>query len=109
MLSAAALKQATPASVGVGSLDLDEALNLKVVPPNPNLALEGFVKTKDGVTAFDTAWAGAASRDGSTSASASWASASWSSASWASASWASASWASAAITDNALGDGDGEG
>ncbi|HEX5468192.1 MAG TPA: S8 family serine peptidase [Gaiellaceae bacterium] len=101
MLTARPAGQAAPRSLGVGVVNVAQAVRLGSAP-NPNAALNRFVVTNrwTGARAFDSAsWASTASANASwASASwsdASWASASWSSASWASASWASASWASA--------------
>ena len=78
--------------LGVGIVDGAAAAPV-TDPPNPNAALDQFVKTDPttGLPVFDQAsWASAAW------ASAAWASAAWASAAWASAAWASAAWASAA-------------
>jgi serine protease AprX len=106
MLTASPLPNAVPGSVGVGELNLKDALDsgrgkdANAVPPNPNLALDGFIAQTPAGAVFDAAsWASTAQANASWNsaswASASWASASWNSASWNSASWASASWASA--------------
>jgi serine protease AprX len=67
--------------------------------PNPNLALEGFVKlsSANGVNtpSFDSASWNSTVQTNASWNSASWNSASWNSASWNSASWNSASWNSA--------------
>jgi serine protease AprX len=87
-------------ALGVGEVNAKAASDV-TSPPNPNLALNGFVVSDgSGGKVFDAAsWASTATADASWNSaswnSASWASASWSSASWANASWASASWASA--------------
>jgi serine protease AprX len=96
MLTAKYLPEALPLSVGVGEVNAAAAASV-LTPPNPNAALNQFVKSASGGSGkvFDAAsWASTAQANASW-ASASWASASWASASWASASWASASWASA--------------
>jgi serine protease AprX len=90
---------------GVGVIQLGPLLGAAGnTPPNPNLALNAFVRTSssNGTTrfSFDSAsWDGAAfgnaSWDSASWTSASWNSASWNSASWNSASWNSASWNSA--------------
>jgi Subtilase family len=102
MLTAYALPAAVPGSVGVGELNLKDAVApTKTPPPNPNLALEGFVSSTGAGSVFDAAsWSSAAQANASWN-SASWSSASWSSASWSSASWSSASWSSASWTSAA--------
>jgi serine protease AprX len=133
MLTASALKKAAPGSVGVGEVNLQKALDPKLVaPPNPNLALESFLvpdPTGGSLPVFDAgSWTSAASANASWSSaswssaswssaswssaswsSASWSSASWSSASWSSASWSSASWSNYSNANNAAGDGLGDG
>jgi serine protease AprX len=102
MLTANKLPQAVPGSVGVGELDVKDALlpggNLwksMANPPNPNQGLDQFVVQTQAGPVFDAAsWSSAAQANASWN-SASWSSASWSSASWSSASWSSASWSSA--------------
>jgi serine protease AprX len=92
-------------ALGVGELNAKAATQV-LTPPNPNLALNQFVRSDgSGGLAFDSAsWANYAAANASwNSASwnsdawslASWNSASWNSASWANASWNSASWAAA--------------
>jgi serine protease AprX len=82
-------------ALGVGELNA-KAATLVLTPPNPNLALNQFVRSDgSGGLAFDSAsWANTAQADASWN-SASWNSASWANASWANASWNSASWAAA--------------
>jgi serine protease AprX len=128
MLTANALPKAVPGSVGVGELDLKDATTLKTLPPNPNLALNGFLAQTPAGPVFDVASWSSAARTGASWSSASWSSASWSSASWSSASWSSAAWSSAswtsaswtsaswtsaasdlALVNNAAFDGPGEG
>jgi serine protease AprX len=83
---------------GVGVIQADQAVHANN-PPNPNLALEGFLKTSssNGVTtvSFDSASWNSAVQSNASWNSASWNSASWNSASWNSASWNSVSWNSA--------------
>ena len=82
-------------ALGVGEVDA-KAATMVASAPNPNLALDQFVRSDgSGGLAFDAAsWASVAQADASWN-SASWNSASWSSASWNTASWANASWAAA--------------
>ena len=102
MLSASPALAAATNSLGVGIVQGGSAASVSN-PPNPNLALNGFLiaDPNGGSTpVFDAAsWSSAAQANASWSSaswsSASWASASWSSASWSSASWSSASWSSA--------------
>jgi serine protease AprX len=87
-------------ALGVGEVNAKAASQV-ASPPNPNLALNQFVRPDvSGGFAFDAAsWANTAQADASWNsaswANASWANASWNSASWANASWAAASWAAA--------------
>ena len=92
-------------ALGVGELNAKAATQVSS-PPNPNLALNDFVKSDGaGGLVFDSAsWASTATANASWNqaswnqaswSSASWANASWNSASWAQASWSSASWAAA--------------
>jgi len=82
-------------ALGVGEVNAIAATQV-ADPPNPNLALNQFVRPDvSGGFAFDAAsWANTAQTDASWN-SASWNSASWANASWANASWNSASWANA--------------
>jgi serine protease AprX len=112
MLSAVPLGMAAPGSLGVGEVNLRQALLSRAAfsdPPNPNAALEQFLIPDPAggrlpvfdaqrwmdVASSDPAW-NAASWSSASWSSASWSSASWSSASWSSASWSSASWSNAA-------------
>jgi serine protease AprX len=103
MLSAEAEPSATPGSVGVGLVDLAAAGQVNKAP-NPNLALDKFVKPdpKSGtIPVFDTdAWQAAALKnpnwDGPTWNAAAWGSAAWGSAAWGTAAWGSPAWGSAA-------------
>jgi serine protease AprX len=109
MLTAKHLPSAAPGSLGVGEVNGPKAADLKITPPNPNLALNQFLVADpngEPVPVFDSAsWARVAQEDASW-ASASWARDSWELASWASASWARdswemASWASASWANSA--------
>jgi serine protease AprX len=104
MLGATPEPNAIPGSAGVGLVDLAAAGEIKK-PPNPNLALDQFVrpdtKTPGPIPVFDTsAWQAAALRnpnwDAPTWNAAAWGSAAWGSAAWGSAAWGSAAWGSAA-------------
>ena len=78
---------------GVGEITASAAAQVDD-PPNPNAALEHFVKSGKGHISKGDAF-NSASWVKSAKTSASWNSASWNSASWNSASWNSASWNSA--------------
>jgi serine protease AprX len=86
--------EATPGSAGVGEINAARSTLLSR-PPNPNAALNRFVKTDVvGTTAFDgTAWYAAAK------ASVSWDSVSWSDVSWTDVSWTDVSWADVSWSD----------
>src|SRR6266511_762870 len=113
MLTAKPVPQASPGAVGVGQLNAARAAELKTVPPNANLALDGFlVSSGSGSMSFDSAsWAATVLSNASWAdaswADAAWATASWADASWADASWATASWADSATEDAAEGDASG--
>jgi serine protease AprX len=127
MRSATQLRKADPLSVGVGEVNLQKTLDDRGTPPNPNAGLDKYlVPDPDGgaYPVFDAAsWLkvalGNASWNSASWASASWNTASWNSASWNSASWNSdsftsaswntASWLKVLVTDNAAGDGRGDG
>jgi serine protease AprX len=92
-------------ALGVGEVNEKGAASV-TNPPNPNLALNGFVTSdaSGGVTFDSASWANAATANASWNQAswnqtswnlASWANASWNAASWAQASWANASWSSA--------------
>ncbi len=106
-------------SVGVGEIQVTNASALKA-PPNPDWALNQFVKTDlTGGRAFDAvSWSDVATANVSwdsvswtdvswadTAASAvSWADVSWDSVSWADVSWADVSWADVSWADSAYED-----
>ena len=91
-------------------LNAARAAELKITPPNPNLALRRYVTSSgSGSLSFDSAsWASSVAGNASWAtaswADASWADASWSSASWADASWSAASWADASWADASWAD-----
>ena len=107
-------------SVGVGEIQVTNAQALKT-PPNPNKALNAFVKTDllsgsrvfDAVSWSDVAktnvswdsvsWADVSWADTAASA-VSWADVSWDSVSWADVSWADVSWADVSWADSAYED-----
>ena len=122
MLAANPEPGATPGSVGVGLVDVADSGEVSK-PPNPNAALDTFVRPVPGagpIQAFDSsAWQAAAlknpnwdSQTGNAEAwdAAAWGSAAWGSAAWGSstlaqqlasgnAAWGSAAWGSAALAD----------
>jgi serine protease AprX len=130
MVTARELKRAAVLAAGVGEITANKAAK-RNSPPNPNLALDAFVRTvgANGTKGYsfdnaswvaaarasaswnDASWNSASWVDASwNSASwnrASWSSASWLSASWNSASWNSASWLSNSTEDSAEGDAAG--
>jgi serine protease AprX len=108
MLSASPEPRATPGSVGVGLVDVADSGEVSK-PPNPNAALDKFVRPVPGagpIQAFDSAaWQAAALKNPNWNSptwnskawnSAAWGSAAWGSAAWGSAAWGSAAWGSAA-------------
>jgi serine protease AprX len=97
MLTAKAVPNAAPLSVGVGEIDAARA-NDVTNPPNPNLALNQFLVAdpNGGSTpVFDAASWGSAARADASWGAASWGAASWGAASWGAASWGAASWGAA--------------
>jgi serine protease AprX len=100
MLTARPLRVGPQWRGGVGQVKTDAAAAV-VVPPNPNLALNGFlVADPDGgaTKVFDAAaWSATATANPLWST-ASWTTASWTTASWTTASWTTASWTTASWT-----------
>jgi serine protease AprX len=88
------IPEAAPGSAGVGEINASRSTSLSR-PPNPNAALNRFVKTDViGITAFDgAAWHAAAK------SSVSWDSVSWSDVSWSDVSWTDVSWADVSWSD----------
>ena len=122
MLTAKQAVGITNLAIGVGEISTNDAAAL-TTPPNPNAALDQFLKndpanglsfdapTWVAAAKADASWADASWKDASWAdaswADASWADASWADASWADASWADASWADASWADAADADGMG--
>ena len=103
MLSASPMDPSVGFAGGVGELSAAGAVAVQN-PPNPNLALEGFVNTDNGTSQFDpTDWLTAVASDASWN-DASWNDASWNDASWNDASWNDASWNDAASSDASWND-----
>jgi serine protease AprX len=89
------IPEAPPGSAGVGEINATKAVAL-TRPPNPNAALNTFVKANAllGTKEFDgAAWRAAAK------SSASWDSVSWSDVSWSDVSWTDVSWADVSWSD----------
>jgi serine protease AprX len=99
MLTARPLSAAAPMSLGVGEIDVAAAAAV-TDPPNPNEALNPFVRVHRafGPVLDAASWARTARSDASWFR-ASWAAASWAKASWSAASWAGASWSASAFLD----------
>jgi serine protease AprX len=100
MVSARKITNGAMDSAGAGEIVAARAATLRVSPPNPNAALNGFlVSDGSGGLRFDgTAWQAASYSDASWDT-ASYADASWSDASWDVASYADASWDAASYAD----------
>jgi serine protease AprX len=130
MVSAKPVEDAAPGSVGVGELQMGKAA-LMSRPPNPNKALDQFVKPDplggsvssfDAVSWYDVAkanvswdsvsWDSVSWDDASFSlvswADVSWTDVSWTDVSWADVSWADVSWNDASYEDAAEGDTGGD-
>jgi serine protease AprX len=107
LLTAKDTPSALPHSNGVGEIDAGRALKLTTPPPNPNLALVGFVvPDPDGgsTPVFDAASWGSAARSSASWGAASWGDASWGDASWGSASWGDTAWSAASWGTASWGD-----
>jgi serine protease AprX len=103
--TARAVHTRNPKAAGGGELTATRAV-AATYAPNPNLALDRFVKSASGGSGvvFDSmSWANAAKADMSWNSmswsSQSWSDQSWSDQSWASMSWSSMSWSSMSWTD----------
>src|SRR4029079_19361178 len=89
-------KDSPPLSTGAGEISVDRAMKITRTPPNPNLALDRFLKpdTVNGGMTFDAvSWYDAAT------ASVSWDSVSWQDVSWDSVSWQDVSWQDVSWSD----------
>ena len=93
MLSAEPVPNAPQRALGVGAVNAEKAAAI-VDPPNPNLALNGFLvpdPAGGGTQVFDAdRWTAAAEADPA------WASVAWGSVAWGSAAWSSVAWGSVA-------------
>ncbi|HEU6443882.1 MAG TPA: S8 family serine peptidase [Gaiellaceae bacterium] len=101
MTTARRLPLAAPGSVGVGQIDVAAAASVRR-PPNPNAALERFVRRYPGVPGRryldTTAWAATAASDPDWT-DVSWTDVSWSDVSWSDVSWSDVSWSDVSWTD----------
>jgi serine protease AprX len=89
---------APPGSAGVGEINASRSSALNR-PPNPNSALNRFLKSNNGTTEFDgAAWYAAAKASRAWDA-VSWSDASWSDVSWTDVSWADVSWSDVSWSD----------
>jgi serine protease AprX len=120
MVSAKPDAAAAPGSLGVGEMQMGRAV-LRLSPPNPNLALDQFVRIAPGDTSqsfdaqswFNTAkanpswdavsWSSAAWSGADFSAVA-WSDVSWQTVSWETVAWSDVSWADVAWSDVAWSD-----
>jgi serine protease AprX len=100
MLTARFIPDADPGQAGVGEINAERATT-RPNPPNPNAALNRFVKAApsgSGVVFDAASWESAAKSSVSWD-SVSWSDVSWTDASWQSVSWSDASWQSVSWTD----------
>ena len=100
------LPLAAPGSVGVGQIDVAAAASVRR-PPNPNAALEQFVRRHPKVPGgrfLDTErWAATAATDPDWT-DVSWSDVSWSDVSWSDVSWSDVSWSDVSWSDSAQDD-----
>jgi serine protease AprX len=94
MLTARHVPDADPGQAGVGEINAQRATN-RPNPPNPNAALNRFVKSTSSGSGSETITFDAASWESTAKGSVSWDSVSWSDVSWTDASWQSVSWSDA--------------
>jgi serine protease AprX len=92
--------EASRGEAGVGEINAARAA-LLTRPPNPNAALNRFLKidTNLGTAEFDAAAWNATAKGSASWDSASWSDASWSDVSWTSVSWSDVSWSDASWSD----------
>jgi serine protease AprX len=105
MVTATPEPKAPKGSLGVGDVNIAAARTYHTHnPPNPNIALEQFVKTSsDGTKMFDSAaWQKAALANKAWDAAA-WSDVAWSDAAWSSVAWSDAAWADVAWASLAYG------
>jgi serine protease AprX len=98
MLTARFVPDADPGSAGVGEINAERASD-RSNPPNPNAALNRFLKTTSSGSGSASVTFDAASWESAAKASVSWDSVSWTDASWSDASWQSVSWSDVSWTD----------
>jgi hypothetical protein len=94
MLTARFIPDADPGQAGVGEINAERAAT-RPNPPNPNAALNKFVKRTSSGPGSETITFDAASWESAAKSSVSWDSVSWSDVSWTDASWQSVSWSDA--------------
>jgi len=97
MLTARYVPDADPGSAGVGEINAERAA-LRTTPPNPNAALNKFLRTTSSGPGSSLVF-DAASWESAAKASVSWDSVSWTDVSWSDASWQSVSWSDVSWTD----------
>ncbi|MGH3072089.1 MAG: S8 family serine peptidase [Gaiellaceae bacterium] len=121
MRRARPVPQAEAGSCGVGQVNAVQSVLSTKETPNPNFALNRFLKVVNGLTVFDAvSWTDVSWSDVSWDAvswsdvswsDVSWDAVSWSDVSWTDVSWSDVSWSDVSWEDNAegevLGDGDG--
>jgi serine protease AprX len=101
MLTAKGIRNGARGSAGVGEINAYAAASLRILPPNPNSGLTGFVKLgANSLLSFD-----AASWNEVVKGNASWAEASWGDASWGTASWGEVSWSELSFSAASWGEG----
>jgi serine protease AprX len=103
MMSGRRMPDASILQQGRGEVNLVRALRLTRTA-NPNAALNRFVVSAQGGTAFDTSAFYAAVKSNAAWSDAAWSDAAWSDAAWSDAAWADAAWSDAAWSDAAWSD-----
>ena len=119
MRRARPVPQAEAGSCGVGQVNAVQSVLSVRDTPNPNLALNRFLKVENGLTVFDAvSWTDVSWSDVSWDAvswtdvswsDVSWDAVSWSDVSWTDVSWDAVSWSDASSEDNAEGETAGTG
>ena len=98
MVTARYVPDAEPGAAGVGEVNAERAA-LRGTVPNPNAALNKFLKATSSGPGSGSLVFDAASWESAARASVSWDSVSWSDVSWSDASWQSVSWSDVSWTD----------
>ena len=99
MLTARFIPDADTGQAGVGEINAQRATG-RLNPPNPNAALNRFVKSTSSGSGSETITFDAASWESAAKSSVSWDSVSWTDVSWSDASWQSVSWTDVSWSDN---------